>query len=86
MFKEMFVLFVAVALGVALVGCTDADVGDFTSLGSSGHIVCYSGGKVIYEGDSTGKIDTVTNSDGWQFKDAVTRKFIRVSGQCVITN
>lgn len=68
------------------ISCTDAQCAGVGAFGTAGHIVCYSGGKVIYEGDSTGKIETETHSDGWNFKDAKTGKFIRVSGQCLITN
>jgi hypothetical protein len=71
---------------VFLMGCTDAEFANFTSLGSSAHITCYSGDKVTYDGISTGKVSTVTHSDGWQFKDSKTGKFMRVSGPCVIEN
>jgi hypothetical protein len=77
------ILVIAVAM---LTGCTDAEKANWTTLGNAGTVKCYSGGKLIYEGTSTGKIATVTNSDGWQFKDAKTGKFIRVSGDCVIEN
>src|SRR5277367_3077140 len=74
--------------GISLValGCTDTNVASLMAYGSSGEIVCYSGGQVIYKGRSTGKIQTVTQSDGWEFKDASTGKFVRVSGACVIQN
>jgi len=71
---------------VLVVGCTDAERANWASLGSAGHIVCYSGGNIIYDGYSTGKIATVTNSDGWQFEDKKTGRFVRVSGACVIEN
>lgn len=70
----------------AVIGCTDAQTAKFTALGSAGHITCYSGGKVIYEGDSTGKIGTEEHSDGWFLKDAKTGKLVRASGDCIITN
>lgn len=86
--RDVFVLglVIPILLAVFLTACTDADKGNFFSLGSPGHVTCYSGQMVIYEGDSTGKIQTVRNSDGWEFKDAATGKFIRVSGPCVIRN
>jgi len=46
------------------IGCTDASVKQFTTLGSKATIICYSGGKVIYEGKSTGKIKTEQGGDG----------------------
>lgn len=66
--------------------CTDAELQQYRALGDSGHITCYSGGKVIYDGGSTGKIATESGSDGWFFKDANTGKLVRVSGDCLITN
>ncbi len=69
-----------------VVGCTDATSASWGALGEPGNIACYSGGKIIYEGRSTGRIATVQNSDGWEFKDANTGKFVRVSGDCVIKN
>jgi hypothetical protein len=69
-----------------LIGCTDAEKARYSALGNPGHIKCYSGGEVFYEGDSTGVIQTVSESDGWQFKDAKTGKFVRVSGACLIEN
>jgi hypothetical protein len=69
-----------------LVGCTDAEYAQYEALGCPGHILCYSGGKVIYDGTSTGKIATEHGSDGWFLKDAKTGDLVRVSGSCVITN
>ena len=67
-------------------GCTDTTRASWGAYGRSGHITCYSGGKITYEGDSTGRIATVDNSDGWEFQEAGSSKFIRVSGACVIKN
>lgn len=69
-----------------LFGCSDAHVKQWTTIGSAGSITCYSGGKVIYDGKSTGKISTESQSDGWYFEDAATHKLVRVSGDCVIVN
>jgi len=66
--------------------CTNAECAQVTSLGTPGHIICYSANTVIYEGDSTGKISTEDQSDGWFLQDAKTGKLVRVSGACVITN
>lgn len=71
---------------VLLAGCTDAELASFGSYGSPGDVTCYSGGRVVYQGRSTGKIVTMHQSDGWQFKDAANGRLVRVSGDCVITN
>lgn len=71
---------------LVLAGCTDAERANMTTLGSAGDVVCYSGGREVYRGRSTGKILSEEHSDGWQFVDQATGKFIRVSGDCLITN
>lgn len=70
----------------SMVGCTDAEVKQVFTLGKPGDIICYSGGKEIYKGSSTGKIATEQGSDGWFFEEAGTNKLVRVSGDCVIKN
>ena len=64
--------------------CTDAGWGKWDALGSTASIKCYSGGIVIYEGRSTGKVRGESNSDGYNFIDAKTKKLMEVSGNCVI--
>lgn len=73
-------------LTLTAAACTDAEMSKFGALGTPGHITCYSGGQVIYEGTSTGKISTEQHSDGWYLKDAKTGKLVRASGDCVIVN
>lgn len=69
-----------------LAGCTDATLSQLSSVGTSGEVTCYSGGKEIYRGVSTGKISSEQGSDGWFFREQGTNKLIRVSGDCVIKN
>ena len=84
-----YILFLVLAISTTIAvtsGCSDATVAQYTSVGTPGHITCYSGGKVFYEGDSTGKISTEHSSDGWFFKEKSTGNLIRVSGACLIRN
>jgi len=70
---------------ILLSGCTSAQRGKIMSIGSSAHVVCYSGGVVIYDGYSTGKVSNESDSDGYYFvdkKDGVTKE---VSGNCIIS-
>lgn len=76
---------IVILLALILAGCTDARIAQIKSLGEAGRIICYSGGKIIYEGSSTGKILTEEQSDGWFFQDT-DGKLIRVSGDCLIKN
>jgi hypothetical protein len=71
---------------LALLACTDAERAQHAAFGEPGHITCYSGGQVIYDGDSTGRIESEQRSDGWLFMDAKTRRLVRVSGDCVVRN
>ena len=73
-------------LVLTLFACQDSEIAEWKSLGDPGNITCYSGGQVIYEGVSTGKIATEQDSDGWKFMDSKTDRLVRVSGECVITN
>ena len=69
-----------------LVGCTDAEYKQYSTLGNVGTITCWSGGVMIYTGNSSGKIATEISSDGWFFEDSQTHELIRVSGDCLIRN
>jgi len=71
---------------LTLLACSDTEIAQLAAIGDPGHITCYSGGVVIFEGDSTGKIATEERSDGWKFMDQVSGRLIRVSGDCVIRN
>ena len=77
---------ILVACMFVLTACTNAQTKQWTTLGNPGEIVCYSGGKEIYRGKSTGKISSERGSDGWFFEEDSTRKLIRVSGACIIRN
>lgn len=73
-------------LCIWLTACTDAQKATFSALGEAGHITCYFPDGTIREWDSTGKIETESQSDGWRFMNAKTKRLIRVSGACVIEN
>lgn len=66
-------------------GCTDATWDKVANLGNSATIECYSGGKLIYKGESTGKVASESRSDGYFFRELKTGKLKEVSGNCVIT-
>jgi hypothetical protein len=73
-------------LAILLSGCTAADRAQIFAYGTPGHIKCYSGGQLIYEGGSVGKISAEDQSSGWYFQEKQTGRLMRVSGDCVITN
>lgn len=63
---------IVVIILASLVGCTDAGWGKLTALGDKAHIECYSGGKLIFDGMSTGKVSSEASSDGYYFVDNKT--------------
>lgn len=80
--KKLLLLFVPF-----IFSCTDTDMASISALGKPGHITCYSGAnQIILDTDSTGVIQTVSHSDGWEFKDSKDGKFVRVSGPCIVRN
>lgn len=68
-----------------LVGCSNANMSAISAWGKRHDVKCWSGGVVIYEGYTTGKVENEDHSDGYYFQDTATRKFVTVSGNCVIT-
>lgn len=79
--KKIFGVLVLVLL---LVGCTDSQVASVQALGKECHIRMYNGGVLVAEWTSTGKVTTMENSDGWQFKDKETGNLVRVGGDVII--
>lgn len=79
--NRMAVLFL---FGVLVVGCKDGEWSKWEALGEPAHVSCYSGGRLIYDGWSTGAITNEGNSDGYFFKDKKTGHLVRISGDCVV--
>ncbi len=68
---------------LVLCGCTDGVIGKLKSYGKGAHIICYSGGKEIYKGESTGKVLSEQNSDGYYFVDKRTGAMMEIAADCV---
>lgn len=77
--------FLLITCSLLAISCTDAKFSKLTNIGNSATIKCYSGGTLIYDGKSTGKISSEENSDGYFFKEQGTGKLKEVSGNCDIT-
>jgi hypothetical protein len=68
-----------------LVGCTDAGCAKTaTSLNSRHKIQLYSGGKLIGEWTSTGKVMDDDSGSGYYFVDEKTKLLVRVQGDAVV--
>lgn len=76
---------VAVVAG-ALSGCTDVDRSKWSALGSPHSVKCVSEGSVLYEGMSTGRVQT--DHDIVTLEDASTRELVEIklgrNASCVI--
>ena len=80
----MRVLLICVIACCVLGGCFDAQRAQYSAIGSKFRVTLYSGGEAIRSWESTGKVLTETDSDGWYFTDAKTGKLVRLSGDVVI--
>jgi hypothetical protein len=78
------IILLSVLLVSLLTGCTDAKRAKVFSIGDSAKVDCYSGGKLIYSGLSSGKVSSVKDSDGYFFVDKSSGDLMEVSGNCVI--
>lgn len=65
-------------------GCKDATRAQFFSLGSKHKISVYSGGQCVKVYESSGNVSNETNSDGWYFEDAQTRKLVEIAGGPIV--
>jgi hypothetical protein len=70
---------------LSVVGCSYANRSAISAWGKRHDVKCYSGGKLFFEGYTTGKVENEAHSDGYYFQDEATGKFTTVSGDCVIT-
>lgn len=69
---------------LALAGCTDTTMAHLGAYGDAARVTCYSGGKLIFDDFSTGKVSNAEGSDGYEFKSATTGRLEQASGDCVV--
>jgi len=53
--------------------------------GLPAHVQCFSGDKIIYEGDSEDRVQ-MASAYSWSFFEKGTHSLIRVTGSCVVKN
>ena len=77
----------AMALGLSLtaVVCTDAERASMFNYGDQAQITCWSGGNVIFEDVSTGKVQQL-DGDGITYKSTKTGKYVRAFADCIVMN
>lgn len=69
---------------LALTACTDTTKAHWSALGDVARVTCFSGGKVIADDYSTGKVANADGSDGYEFKSQTTGRLTQFSGDCVV--
>lgn len=77
-------LIIVLASVLLLSACTSGNQAAMSAWGQPHHIKQFSGGVLIGEWDSVGKINE-TESDGYYFQDAATGLLVSVSGTVQIT-
>jgi hypothetical protein len=75
---------VLLALGIALGGCSDATMAKYNSWGNDHRVKVFSGGELIGEYCSTGKIEN-DGPDGYYFQNKNTGQLETISGDVQIT-
>tara|TARA_B100001029_G_scaffold169675_1_gene164795 strand:- start:416 stop:673 length:258 start_codon:yes stop_codon:yes gene_type:complete len=78
-----FYLLAQLTVLLFLCGCTDGLIGKIKSYGKGALIICYSGGKEIYKGESTGKVLSEQSSDGYYFVDKKSGAMMEIAADCV---
>lgn len=75
-----------ISLLLIVISCTDASYQKYIgSINEEFKIEMYSGGTLVRTWTSTGKVTNEDNSDGYGFVDKATKKYVRVSGDLIIT-
>ena len=73
------------ALALNATGCSRANYAAASAWGRNHHVQLYSGGKLIGEWETTGKIENEEHSNGYYFQDEKTGKMVMIDGQVIIT-
>ena len=82
--KKLLIISASFLITLSLSGCSRASLAQLSNTGEDGIITCYSGGKVIYQGESTGKVQNEDKSDGYYFEEKGTDDMIETNSQCII--
>ena len=75
-------LLLVAALALSLAACTDAARASWGAFGDEATVTCYSGGAVVYEDTSTGKV--LGSESGVIFKSKTTGRYVKTYADCVV--
>lgn len=81
--KKLALATLAVAIAVLATSCTDAERASLFAYGDEAEITCYSGGAVIFQDHSTGKV-TQLDGDGITYKSKNTNSYVRAFADCIV--
>lgn len=82
--KRLSVLWFCLVVFVSLAACTPTEKAARTDGWNAAHLKCYSGGVLIYEGDSKDEVKW-SDAGAWSFVDAKTDQYVRMSADCIVT-
>lgn len=75
----------ALASTMVTTGCTDVNRSQLSAYGTAHRITFYSAtGQVIKQWETDGAVSNAPGSDGYEFKDKVSGKLVRVSGSVLV--
>lgn len=80
--RTLIIFTVGLAM-VSLLGCTESQVSRNFRWNEKSTVICYSGGVPVYQGVSTGAVESEPKSDGFFFREDGTGDLITVSGTCI---
>ena len=73
------------AMLLAISACTDTTRAHIGAYGDEARVTCYSGGRMIADDFSTGKVQNAdSGSDGYEFKSKTLGRLVQFSGECVV--
>ena len=85
--KKLLGLFMILVTGMVLMSsCTDAARSKIGGYGDEFTVQMYSGGILVREWTSSGKVKSEEGSDGYYFMDKLTNQLVEVAGDIVITS
>lgn len=82
--KKYLFAAIAATLLCATSACTDTQRAHFGAIGQEGRVSCYSGGSLVFDDFSTGKVQTHEGGAGYEFKSVTTQRLEQVNGACVV--
>jgi hypothetical protein len=78
-------MIIAFLTAISLAACSDANMASWEAIGEQSDVKCYSGGNVIFQDTSTGKVYPM-DGDGLAFRSDTTGKYVRAYADCIISN